>query len=189
MSIVSIVQLPTKVLREKAREVSAKEITSPRIQELISRMKKTLAASENGVGLAAPQIGESLQIFLVSEEAEEIDKGRPPTVTEASPPQDPETKLQKRTWRYDVFINPKIKKISRKKNEFPEGCLSVVGKFGIVPRPEKITVEAYDENGKKFVRSATKFVARVIQHELDHLQGVLFIDKATQMLASEHNTS
>jgi peptide deformylase len=183
MTRVSIVQLPARVLREKAAEVSLDTIKKPRIQELISRMKATLAASENGVGLAAPQIGESLRIFLISEEAEEIDKGRLPTETKSSIQNS--TKSQKRVWRYDAFINPIVKKISSKKNELPEGCLSVAGKFGVVARPEKITVEAYDEQGKKFTRIATKFVARVIQHELDHLQGVLFIDKASHMLASE----
>lgn len=182
-----IVQLPQKVLREKAMEVSLNTIKSPRIKELISRMKTTLAASENGVGLAAPQIGESLQIFLVSEEAEEIDKGRPPTTTPIESPAQDNARPLKREWRYDVFINPVVKKISRKKNEFPEGCLSVVGKFGVVSRPEKITVEAYDENGKKFTRMASKFVARVMQHELDHLQGVLFIDKTAHMLNSNNN--
>lgn len=184
----NIVQLPSQVLREKAVAVPLEEIQNPRIQELISRMKDTLAASENGVGLAAPQIGESLQIFLVSEEAEEIDRGRPPVRDlPASSARTGDAEPQKRVWRSYVFINPVIKKISRKKKELPEGCLSVVGKFGVVPRPEKITVEAYDEHGKKFTRMASKFVARVIQHELDHLRGVLFIDKASHMLESEHN--
>lgn len=185
-----IVQLPSQVLRKKAVAVPPEEIKSPRIRELILRMKETLAASENGIGLAAPQIGESLQIFLVSEEAEEIDKGRlPARDLPANNAPTGDTEPQKRVWRSYVFINPVIKKISRKKNELPEGCLSVIGKFGVVARPEKITVEAYDEQGKKFTRSASKFVARVIQHELDHLQGTLFIDKATQMLESEHNAN
>lgn len=188
MTRTPIIQLPGRVLRQKAVTVPPEEIKSPRMQELISRMKDTLAASENGVGLAAPQIGESLQIFLVSEEAEEIDKGKPPIRDlPTNDAQTGNTKPQKPAWRSYVFINPVVKKISRKKNELPEGCLSVVGKFGVVTRPEKITVEAYDEHGKKFTRSASKFVARVIQHELDHLQGILFIDKASHMLESEHS--
>lgn len=187
MASLPIVQLPQKVLRQKAREVPFDDIQSPRIQGLILRMKDALASSENGVGLAAPQIGESLQIFLMSEEAEEIDKGRPPVRDLPPHMQEDDAKSQKRVWRYDVFINPIIKKVSRKKNELPEGCLSVAGKFGIVARPEKITVEAYNENEEKFTRSASKFVARVIQHELDHLRGILFIDKASHMLKSERH--
>jgi peptide deformylase len=68
--------------------------------------------------------------------------------------------------------------LSRKKVDGSEGCLSVPGKFGIVRRNEKITVEALDENGKKITRGAANFFARVLQHELDHLEGILFIDKA-----------
>ena len=81
-----------------------------------------------------------------------------------------------REWRYDVFINPIIKRIAKKKLSDIEGCLSVPGKFGIVRRADKITVEAYNEQGKKFIKSAVRFVARVMQHELDHLDGGLFID-------------
>ena len=75
-----------------------------------------------------------------------------------------------------------VKKLSKSKIEYPEGCLSVPGQFGFVKRSEKITVEAYDEAGKKFIRGASKFYARVIQHELDHLNGVLFIDKVERFI-------
>lgn len=139
-------------------------------------MKETLKSTPDGVGLAAPQIGVSLRIFIASEEAEEIDRTRRKRRDEDKKP------YEEREWKYYVYINPMIKNIARKKIEDSEGCLSVRGKYGIVKRHEKITVEAYDEFGKKFTRGASKFFARVLQHELDHLEGTLFIDKADKIM-------
>lgn len=147
-------------------------------------MKETLRNTEDGVGLAAPQVGESFRIFLVSEEAEYIDNKKLPEGEERKP-EDSSTgseQRKKRDWKHFVYINPIVKKISRSKIEYPEGCLSVPGRFGYVKRSEKITVEAYDETGKKFTRGASKFFARVIQHELDHLNGILFIDKVERFI-------
>lgn len=140
-------------------------------------MKATLAATPDGVGLAAPQVGKSLRIFIVSSEAEEIDY----TDKEARDKRQETSGTEKRSWKYYVFINPVVKNSSRRKLEGPEGCLSVPGKYGNVKRNEKITVEAYDESGRKFTRGASRFLARVIQHELDHLNGILFIDKAENL--------
>jgi peptide deformylase len=173
-----IVKEPNQILRKKAAEVPVAEIKSLSIQRLISDMKETLRQTPDGVGLAAPQVGESLQIFIVSEEAEEIDR------TRWERERDSEKPYEKRLWKYYVFINPRVKKISRKKIEDGEGCLSVPGKYGTVKRHEKITVEAYDEAGKKFTRGASKFFARVLQHEIDHLDGTLFIDKAEKIFDS-----
>ena len=182
-----IVKKPDKILRKIPRDVSVADIHSPSIQEFIADMKETLRQTPDGVGLAAPQVGESLRIFIVSDEAEEIDRaGGRRRVGELLPPhameENPKKLYEEREWHYYVFINPRIKNSSRKKLDGPEGCLSVPGTFGIVPRHEKITVEAYDETGKKFTRGASKFVARVIQHELDHLEGKLFIDRVKRMI-------
>jgi peptide deformylase len=149
-----IVQKENKILRMKAKEVPIKEIEGKKIKKIISRMKEVLAESKDGVALAAPQIGEPLRIFIAKD-----GPSRPPM----------------------VFINPKIKKISKKKQIVPEGCLSVEGVYGIVKRAEKLTVEAYDEKGKKFFRGASGLLAQIIQHEIDHLNGVLFIDKAIHL--------
>lgn len=162
------------------------EITSNDIQKLIRNMKSTLRVTPEGVGLAAPQVGRSLRIFIVSEESEEINK------TERQWRRDRIARnegkpYEVRQWRYDVYINPAVKNRSRKKYEDAEGCLSVQGKYGTVERHEKITVEAYDERGKKFTRGATRFVARVIQHELDHLGGILFIDKVEEWIPVERH--
>lgn len=180
---IKIAQLSDRVLRETAREVPVEKIRSPKIQKLIADMKETLKNTPNGVGLAASQVGESLRIFIVSEESEEITKAeengyerrKKETFEKNAAP------YEKREWKYYVFINPLVKNTSRRKLAGSEGCLSVRGKYGAVKRPEKITVEAYDENGKKFTRGASKFLARVIQHELDHLNGILFIDKAEEL--------
>ncbi len=180
-----IVQEPNKVLRLVAKEVPVNLIPTPKIQSLISQMKTTLQATTDGVGLAAPQIGKSLRIFIVSDEAEEIDKferGQRWRESDAGEWNQGEKPYEKREWKYYVFINPVVKNKSRNKIEDAEGCLSVRGRYGIVPRCEKITVQAHDEHGKKFTRGASRFFARVIQHELDHLEGSLFIDKATSFV-------
>ncbi len=181
-----IVKEPNKILRKKARPLTAAEISSPKIQGLISRMKETLASTPDGVGLAAPQAGESLQIFIVSEEAEEIDRVEKLLAEKkASLVHPAPQESEKKKWKSYVFINPAVKNISKRKIDRAEGCLSVPGKFGSVKRHEKITVEAYDERGRKFTRGSSRFFARVIQHELDHLQGTLFIDKADKIFESD----
>lgn len=156
-----IVQKENKVLRQVAKEVPVKEITGGKIKNLIKKMSTVLSLAENGVALAAPQIGESLRVFI-------IDKN-------ALLSRDKEGKKKTDPW---VFINPVIKKISKKKQDVGEGCLSVEGVFGTMKRADKLSVEAYDENGKKFTRGASGLLAQIIQHETDHLNGILFIDKA-----------
>ncbi|QQG45265.1 MAG: peptide deformylase [Candidatus Sungiibacteriota bacterium] len=176
-----IVKEPSRVLRRKATEIPVGGIPTSRVQRLISQMKEALKNTPDGVGLAAPQVGESLRIFIVSGEAEEIDKAEKKGWQRSkadSVSQKSEPPYEKRDWKYYVFINPAVKKASSTKIEGPEGCLSVPGKYGAVQRHEKITVEAYDEQGKKITRGASRFFARVMQHELDHLEGILFIDKA-----------
>lgn len=184
--IIPIVKEPEKVLRKKTKEVGPREILSPKIQGLILNMKETLKNTPSGVGLAAPQIGESLRIFIVSEEAEEIDMVKNKRWEEEREEwkRNNNKPYEEREWKYYVFINPVIKKIAKKKLQGPEGCLSVPEKFGLVKRGEKITVQAYDERGQKFTRGFARFFARVVQHELDHLEGVIFIDKAEKMLES-----
>lgn len=184
-----IVKEPNRVLRKIAANVLIRDIPTPKIQRLIAAMKATLASTPDGVGLAAPQIGRSLRIFIISEEAEEIDraeKGGWERRQTENPTEKNEKPYETREWKHYVFINPVVKNFSRRKLDGPEGCLSLPGKFGTVKRCEKITVEAYDERGKKFTRGASRFFARVLQHELDHLEGMLFIDKAEKVLAAEN---
>src|SRR3989344_6195703 len=148
-----ILQKDAPVLRETAESVLPKDIKSKKIQNIISKMKKAMHAEEDGVAIAAPQIGESLRIFVV--------KGQfAGTSTDA------------------IFINPEIIKVSKRKKEVEEGCLSVRWLYGQVSRSERVTVKACNENGKVFQRGATKLLAQIFQHETDHLDGILFTDKA-----------
>lgn len=171
-----IIHEPRPVLRAVAAEVPRAEITSREIRTLIRDMKATLAAAANGVGLAAPQIGVSKRIFIVSDEANAIGGKR----------EDPDPETPKQAWEHHVFINPLFTKQSRAKREMPEGCLSVPGKYGSVSRAEKVYLEWYDERGERQRRGFTKFFARVLQHEMDHLDGALIVDRAKMMFDAEH---
>ncbi len=156
----------TLVLRQKAEPVSVKEIPSSRIQKILKDMKKALEGESDGVAIAAPQIGVPLRIFVVS--------GR----VRAILANEDEAKSQ---YPDEVFINPKILRSSRIKKAMEEGCLSVRWLYGKVKRSDKVELEAYDEKGKKFSRGASGLVAQIFQHESDHLDGVLFTDKASDL--------
>lgn len=158
--MVEIVQKGAKVLREVAQPVDVDTITSKEVQEVINDMKEALASQKDGVAIAAPQIGVPLRIFVVSHRAFEIE-GEP------------------RGKAHDmVFINPEIVKRSKKKAWMDEGCLSVRWFYGIVRRSKNVTVTAYDEKGERFTRGAGGLLAQIFQHEIDHLDGILFVDKA-----------
>jgi peptide deformylase len=159
----SIVQLGDKVLRQKAKPVAKKDIGSKELTKLINMMKRLLAKEEYGVAIAAPQVGESLRLFVVAGRAflppkEEGDD-------EQTPPPD------------RVFINPQIVRLSKKQAEMSEGCLSVRGKYGVVMRHEKATIKALNEKSEAVTYHGTGLVGHIFQHECDHLEGVLFIDK------------
>ena len=162
-------------LREMAREVPLAEISSARIKKLITEMKTLLAKEEYGVALAASQIGEPLRLFIVSGRALARDSRNAPDEPEKNPeastPPPPD----------QVYINPVMTKTSRTKKDKHEGCLSIRGKWGLVPRAEKASVRAFDERGQLFTRGASGFLAHVFQHEMDHLDGILYTDKATKL--------
>ena len=159
-----IVQNGDPILRSKAAEVPATEITSPRIQDVIARMKTTLAPIRDGIAIAAPQIAEPYRIFVVNgallAQADKAYKGEPANM---------------------VFVNPEITKRSRDKKELEEGCRSVRWLYGKVKRSTRVSLTAYDENGQKIERGASGLLAQIFQHECDHLDGTLFIDKAREL--------
>ena len=161
------------VLREKAAAIPAADIQSVRIRALISDMKKLLAKEEFGVALAAPQVGESLRLFIVS--------GRALARDSRNAPDEPDKNEDVPPLPDQVYINPELMKLSRGRKDKHEGCLSVRGKWGEVPRAEKATVRAYDEHGNVFSRGASGFLAHVFQHEMDHLEGILYTDKASAL--------
>jgi peptide deformylase len=164
-----IVQKEDKVLRQNAKDIPVREITTPKIKKILKEMSEALASQNDGVAIAAPQIGYSLKIFVVSgkifDEAFVRGEGLPID--------------KKGGWPKDlVFINPKISKLSREKEWVPEGCLSVRWLYGKALRSTKALITAYDENGKKISRGASGLLAQIFQHETDHLNGILFIDHA-----------
>jgi peptide deformylase len=154
-----IVQNGDAVLRQTAKTIPVEDIPTPRIQKLIADMKSALDPEKDGVALAAPQIGVALRIFIVSG-----------LILAAAD--------EKYTLNDMVFINPEIIKTSREKEEVEEGCLSVRYLYGKINRAKKVTLQAYDERGHKIERGASGLLAQIFQHETDHLNGVLFIDRA-----------
>ncbi|MBI4079625.1 peptide deformylase, partial [Candidatus Kaiserbacteria bacterium] len=147
-------------------------------QNLVREMKALLKKEEYGVALAAPQVGEPLKLFIVSGRALARGSRNAPDEPQHS---DQETRNNNQTEPDQVYINPELIKMSRGKKEKHEGCLSIRGKWGTVPRAEKATIRAYDEKGVRFTRGAAGFLAHVFQHEMDHLQGILYTDKATKV--------
>ncbi|MBA3733189.1 peptide deformylase [Patescibacteria group bacterium] len=168
-----ILQKEALVLRKMAEEIPQNEIISPKIQSILEEMKTALASQDDGVAIAAPQIGYALRIFVVSGKVESISKKI----------RNKNEDLEKRTVNFpdQVYINPVIKKLSKEKKLMEEGCLSVRFLYGKVTRSNKASVVAYDENGKKFTRGGTGLVAQIFQHEVDHLNGILFTDKAKEI--------
>ena len=158
-----IVQKDNKVLRQIAKEIPVKDISGKPAQDLIKDLKETLATQKDGVALSAPQIAESFRVFVIS-----------PLVYKYEEFED----MKKRM----VFINPKIVWKSNDSKKMDEGCLSVRGWYGKVKRATRATVEAYNENGEKFEMEGRGLMAQIFQHEIDHLDGILFIDKAENLV-------
>ncbi len=193
-----ILQKDDKVLHKIAEEVKISDIKTPKIKKILGEMSVALSGEDDGVAIAAPQIGYSLRIFVVSGKVFVAGFGATPESRRAGSlsgtavpalPLDPtvyETPHMANSVVADqVFINPKISKLSREKVWVPEGCLSVRPLYGKTFRSKKATVEAYDENGKKFKRGASDLLAQIFQHETDHLNGILFIDHAKEVKAEE----
>lgn len=169
--MVPILDREHPVLRKIAAEVPLEDIGSSKLTSIINRMKEALASQEDGVAIAAPQIGESVRIFVVSGKAPHRDTKKKTAEEKAAPKKVGDT----------VYINPVITKLSKDKKPVPEGCLSVRYFYGNVMRSTRATVEAYNERGEKITRGASGLLAQIFQHEVDHLDGILFIDKATDL--------
>ena len=166
MSILKVARLGHPVIRKQADLVSPQEIGSPEIQKLIDDMIETMHEYD-GVGLAAPQIHVSKQIAVL----EVNDNVRYP-----GSPKIPLT----------VLINPRITSRSKNLVEGWEGCLSIPDMRGLVPRNASLVCEALDRNGKQIKINADDFFARVIQHECDHLQGNVYLDRMANLKSLSH---
>lgn len=148
-----IVKIPHKILANKTKNVSIDNIKNGSFKELISDMRKTMAEN-NGIGLAANQVGKDLSIFVIDKKLAE-ENGVP-----------------------DAFINPEITEYSKDADETEEGCLSIPDYWVPIKRSKKIKIKAADENGNKIKFKARGFLARVLQHETDHLNGLTIKDHA-----------
>lgn len=156
-----IAQNGDPVLRKQAETVPEDKVTSTKIQNIIADMKSALHDTNDGVAIAAPQIGQSVRIFLVRDNVF-TDRDDVPTEDK-------------------VFINPEIINTSKQTAVIDEGCLSVRHVYGKIERSTQATIQATDRHGDKFEMGASGLLAQIFQHETDHLDGKLFIDEATDL--------
>ncbi len=147
--VLDIVKEPAKSLRKPSQAVDVAQIGTPEFQAFLDDLGETMFAAD-GVGIAAPQVGSNIRVFVVNEKDKPV-----------------------------VYINPVVEVLSEAVVESEEGCLSVPGIWGIVPRAKKIRLKAYDRHGRRIEVDAKGYSAIIIQHEFDHLQGILFVDKMT----------
>ena len=168
-----LVDRESPLLRSHAAPVLLEEIASKKVKDVIKKMKLALHAEEDGVAIAAPQVGVSLRIFVVKDEAVAMAQHLPADQIAEDL----------------VFINPEILKVSKKKSQMEEGCLSLRYLYGEVMRHEKVTISAYNEKGEKMTAGASGLLAQIFQHEIDHLDGILFTDRAKNVrdLPPENN--
>jgi peptide deformylase len=161
-----IVQTGEPVLRQVARQVPRDEIARDETQRLIEAMRDTMRDAP-GVGLAAPQVGVPLQIAVIEDREEYAREMTPETRAERDRHPVP----------FHVIINPELVPDEGDPVEFYEGCLSVPGFTAIVPRARSVTVRCLDENGQEKSIRAQGWYARILQHEIDHLHGTLYLDR------------
>ncbi len=161
-----ILQAGEPVLRQPARALTQEEIYHPAIQDLIAHMRDTMRDAP-GVGLAAPQIGLSIQLAVVEDRAEYL-TGIAPEVLASR---------ERQPVPFMVLINPTIVEYSDDAVEFFEGCLSVAGFSALVRRSRRVAVEYLDEGAQPQRIEASGWFARILQHEIDHLRGSLYIDR------------
>jgi len=164
--LLKIFQVGHPVLRQKARALSPDEIRSKAIQDLIDLMRKTMRDAP-GVGLAAPQIGEPLQIAVIEDRVEYHKNLAEGELKER----------QRKPVDFHVIINPEMTLLSPPEVAFHEGCLSLPGYMAVVPRAHKVRVTCLDEHAQPKVIEAEGWYARILQHEIDHLLGRIYIDR------------
>ena len=169
-----IVQDGEKVLREIAKPVPESLFGSKELDTLIKDMSEALDRYPEGVAIAAPQIGISYRIFIVR-------KDRTVSVSVSSSQQPAASKPE-----IQIYINPEIVKTSRKKANANEGCLSVHGVYGTTKRHERVTIKARKEDGSRITRGAGGLLAQIFEHEVDHLNGILFTDHAERLIRIPH---
>lgn len=153
-----IVQQDDPVLRKIAKTVAVSSINTPEVQLIIKEMFDALFTQEDGIALAAPQIGYEKRIFIISPQINSNDSNIPL-----------------------VYINPEITFISKDKKTMEEGCLSCRWLYGKTKRASRVHIHAFNQEGKEFSYKVSGLLAQIYQHEIDHLNGILFIDKAKSL--------
>ena len=143
---------PTPSLRKRSEEVETREITTPAFQAFIDTLTRTMFV-EDGIGIASPQVGKNIRVIIVN-----LKEGA------------------------SCFINPELTKVSDAMIESEEGCLSVPGRSGIVKRHKRVSVKALNRHGRRVELDLSGLMAIVFQHEIDHLDGILYIDKAIKIV-------
>jgi len=161
-----IVQAGEPALRAHARQLTREEITADKIQRLIRDMRETMRDAP-GVGLAAPQVGVTIQLAVI-EDREEL--------LTSLPPQELAEK-ERQAVPFHVIINPEITLLGDDRADFYEGCLSLSGFSAVVPRARRVRVAYLNEHGEPQSVEASGWYARILQHEIDHLRGTLYIDR------------
>jgi peptide deformylase len=161
-----IVQAGEEVLRVRARELSREEILSEKTRELVEHMKETMRYAP-GVGLAAPQVGIPVQLAVIEDREEYQKRATADQLAER----------QRQPVPFHVIINPRIVSSDSANVEFFEGCLSITGYSAVVSRAQAVTVEYLNEFAETKKVHATGWYARILQHEIDHLLGILYVDR------------
>jgi peptide deformylase len=165
MTLLPIVQAGELVLRKPARPLRPNEIRSREIRELIQQMKETMYGAP-GVGLAAPQIGQSIQLAVIEDRPEYIKDWTPEQLAER----------ERQSVPFHVIINPRITLLGDEQIDALEGCLSLANLMALTPRARKVRVECVDEKGEPKIIEASGWYARILQHEIDHLAGTMYVD-------------
>lgn len=174
-----IVQAGDPVLRKQGRQLTKQEISGASVQQLIEWMRETMREAP-GVGLAAPQIGQSLQLAVIEDRADYLSDHSAAELA----------MYQREAVPFHVIINPKLTFLDKSTATFFEGCLSVNGFSAVVERALNVRVDCLNERGEEITIKAKGWYARILQHEIDHLNGTLYIDRMkTRTFATAENMS
>ena len=179
-----IVQDVAKVLHEVAKPVPKELFGTVDLSHLIKDMAEALDTELEGVALAAPQVGVSYRLFIMR-----VDRTLPsPDAQGSILAQSANRRTQGQTLKPEIqiYINPEIIKTSRKRTETDEGCLSIRNVYGTTKRHERVTLRARRPDGSSFTRGAGGLLAQIFEHEMDHLNGILFIEHASHLIHIDH---
>jgi len=166
MTKLVLIKIGNSVLREKTGEIDPEKIKEPGFQKFLDAMVQAMHQSE-GVGLAANQVGHGVQAIVLECKANQRYPGRPDVALE-------------------IYINPKILKYSVEEEEDWEGCLSIPGYRGKVPRAKEILFEGLNREGERVEKTVTGFHARILQHEVDHINGLFYVDRMKDLKTWMH---